>query len=293
MLYAPFIWLVVVLIAASGCTPTDSPGPVTIDFAAIPLRVPVEPGLIDEASGLADSRTIDGHLWVNEDSGTPAQLNLLTSEGKLAARFPLPGIINRDWEDMAVGPGPQAGLSYVYVADIGDNLGRNDLNYIYRLAEPKQVNEPVGPIDRIAFRYADGPRDAEAILLDPLTRDLWIVTKESPVGRLYQLPYPQSTSTVSTATFKGEVPLSLVTSGSISPDGREILLKTYLGIYYWPRFVGETVGSALVGKVSYSLTYQIEPQGEAIAFDKAGNGFYTLSERANALSVTLNYYKHK
>ncbi|NID13579.1 PE-PGRS family protein [Fibrivirga algicola] len=293
MMHPYSILLVMLVVAAGGCTPADSTGPATITFASVPLRVPVEPGLIDEASGLADSRTMDGHLWVEEDSGNPAQLNLLTAEGKLAGRLSLPGVANRDWEDIAVGLGPQAGLSYLYLADIGDNGKQNDQNYIYRLVEPKTLSDPITAIDRIAFRYADGPRDAEAILLDPLTRDLWIVTKESPAGRLYHLPFPQSTSTVSTATFKGEVPLSLVTSGSISPDGQQILLKTYVSVSRWPRAKDETINGALLKDNPAPVPYQIEPQGEAIAFDKAGNGFYTLSERASASSVTLNYYKRQ
>lgn len=267
--------------------------PGSIDFVSSPEKVPVLPGLIDEASGLADSRTIDGHLWVNEDSGTPAQLNLLSHGGKLAGRLPLPGITNRDWEDMTAGSGPQPGVTYLYLADIGDNLAQNTQNVIYRLAEPKSLTESVGTIDRIAFRYADGPRDAETLLLDPLTRDLWIVSKGEANGRLYHLPYPQSTTAMNTAAFRGELPLNLVTSGSISPDGQEILLKTYTGVYYWPRFTGQTVADALIGKKSYSLAYQLEPQGEGICFDKAGNGFFTLSERGNATSVTLNYYKHQ
>ncbi|XAZ82146.1 PE-PGRS family protein (plasmid) [Fibrella sp. ES10-3-2-2] len=275
-----------------GCSEKNPTVP-SINFGSIPSRAAITPGLIDEASGLADSRTIDGHVWVNEDSGTPAQLNLLSHEGKLAGRLPLPGITNRDWEDMAAGPGPQSGVSYLYLADIGDNLAQNGQNYIYRLAEPKSLTESVGTIDRLAFRYADGPRDAETLLLDPLTRDLWIISKGEANVRLYHLPYPQSTTAVNTAAFRGELPLTLVTSGSISPDGQEILLKTYLGVYYWPRPTGQTVTEALVGKNPYSLTYQFEPQGEGICFDKADNGFFTLSERGNAASVTLNYYKHQ
>ncbi len=113
------------------------------------------------------SRSMDGRLWVQEDSGNPAEINLLTTDGKLEKRFPIPGASNRDWEDLAIGPGPQDGVSYLYLADIGDNLKQNDLNYIYRFPEPKNTNESVNGVERISFRYADGARDAEAILLDP------------------------------------------------------------------------------------------------------------------------------
>lgn len=279
------------LLFNGACKPGDPTSSVAGNFVSVPGRSPITPGLIDEASGLADSRTMDGHVWVNEDSGTPAQLNLLTHGGKLAGRFALPGIANRDWEDMAVGPGPQSGVTYLYLADIGDNLARNEQNVIYRLAEPTSLSQAVGAIDRLAFRYADGPRDAETLLLDPQTRDLWIVTKENSSTRLYQLPYPQTTSTVMTASFKGEVPLQVVTSGSLSPDGQQILLKTYLGVYYWSRSPTQTIATALRDGQPRTLTYLLEPQGEGICFDKAGNGFFTLSERGSAASVTLNYYR--
>lgn len=289
----PALLLIGMLFISGACQQGFDSGALPHQFASIPDRASIVPGLIDEASGLADSRTIAGHVWVEEDSGNPAQLNLLSHTGQLVGRFPLPGIVNRDWEDIAIGPGPQADISYLYLADIGDNLGQNEQNYIYRLAEPKSLTETAGSIDHIAFRYADGPRDAEALLLDPITRDLWIISKGEANVRLYLLVYPQSTTSVNTAIFQGELPFTLVTSGNISPDGSEILVKTYTGIYYWPRSNNQSVSKALVGKTYTTLTYLLEPQGEGICFDKDGSGFFTLSERGNAASVTLNYYKHQ
>ena len=35
--------------------------------------------------------------------------------------FTLTGATNVDWEDIAVGPGPAVGTSYLYVADTGNN----------------------------------------------------------------------------------------------------------------------------------------------------------------------------
>jgi len=274
------------------CSKISSPQPVTIDYASIPEKVRVSPGVIDEASGLGDSRTIEEHLWVIESRGTAARLNLLSYGGKLVGSLPLLGVQNRDWEDMAVGSGPQPGVSYLYLADIGNNTTRNEENHIYRLAEPKNMTAPAPAVERISFRYADGPRDAETILLDPSTRDLWIVTKNEANARLYHLPFPQSTSGVMIATFKGEIPLRLVTSGSISPDGTEILLKTYAGVYYWPRFAGETVEQAMRDHPPRPLDYLVDPEGESICFDRKSNGYFTLSKRGNAASVNLNYYKH-
>lgn len=257
-----------------------------------PEKFPVQAGLVDEASGIAASRSMDGRLWVQEDSGTPAQINLMTTDGKLEKRFPLSGIANRDWEDLAIGPGPQEGVTYLYLADIGDNFKQNDVSYIYRFPEPRNQDETIGGIERITFRYSDGPRDAEAILLDPQTRDLWIVTKAEEKVRIYRLPYPQSTTEAIKADYYGELPLNLITGGSVSSDGNEILLKSYLGAYHWRRKEGQSLADAMQKNSYQSLAAEaLGIQGEAICFDKNDNGYYTLPEKGNQTSVTLNYYK--
>jgi hypothetical protein len=261
-------------------------------FSTSPDKFPVQAGQVDEASGIVASHTMDARLWVEEDGGSPAQINLMTTDGKLEKRFPLSGIANRDWEDLAVGPGPQDGVSYLYLADIGDNFKQNDVNYIYRFPEPKNTNENISSIERISFRYPDGVRDAEAVLLDPQTRDLWIVSKAEEKVHLYRLPYPQSTTDVMKADYYGELPLTLITGGSVSPDGNEIALMSYLGAYHWRRKSGQSLADAIQKNSYTSLsTDPIGIQSEAICFDKNGNGYYTLPEKGSQSSITLNYYK--
>ncbi|MGA0557349.1 PE-PGRS family protein [Larkinella sp. VNQ87] len=282
------VGLLLTLVSCGEISPSSS----SDRFSTTPDKFPVQAGQVDEASGIAASRTMDGRLWVQEDSGTPAQINLMTTDGKLEKRFPLPGINNRDWEDLAIGPGPQDGVSYLYLADIGDNFKQNQESYIYRFPEPKNTNETISGIERISFRYPDGPRDAEAILLDAQTRDLWIVSKSEEKVRLYRLPYPQSTADVKTADYYGELPLNLITGGSMSSDGKDILLKSYLGTYYWRRNDGQSVADAMQKTAAKTLASEaLGIQGEAICFDRNNNGYYTLPEKGNQSSVTLNYYK--
>lgn len=282
---------VFLLLTLSSCNEIF-PGKKSDRFSTTPDKFPVQPGLVDEASGIVASRTMDGRLWVQEDSGTPAQINLMTTDGKLEKRFPLSGIANRDWEDLAIGPGPQDGVSYLYLADIGDNFKQNDISYVYRFPEPKNTDETVGGIERISFRYSDGPRNAEAILLDPQTRDLWVVTKDEQKVRIYRLAYPQNTSDVNKADYYGELPLNVITGGSVSADGNEILLISYLGAYHWRRKSGQSLADALQKNNYTSLaTDPIGTQSEAICFDKGNNGYYTLPEKGTQASVTLNYYK--
>lgn len=121
--------LLSIFLLATACQRT-SPDPAVPTFASPPQASPLQPGIIDEVSGIADSRTMPGKLWTEQDGGNPAQLTLLSHAGGLIGHLPLP-VPNRDWEDMSIGPGPQDGISYLYLADIGDNNAQNEVNYGY------------------------------------------------------------------------------------------------------------------------------------------------------------------
>ena len=67
------------------------------------------------------------------------------------------------------------------------------------------------------------------------------------------------------ATLVGEMPFTGVSAAAASPDGKELLVKTYTNVYYWKRNAGETIGAALL-RTPLALGYMLEPQGEAICF---------------------------
>ena len=81
----------------------------------------IDTPLITEASGLAGSRVNPGVLWTHNDSGGLPRVFALDLTGHLLGTWNLPGVNANDYEDIAVGPGPEAGVSYLYVGDIGDN----------------------------------------------------------------------------------------------------------------------------------------------------------------------------
>jgi hypothetical protein len=259
-------------------------------FAATPAATPLAPGIVDEASGIADSRTVTGAIWVEEDSGNPTQLQLVNRNGNFAKKVFIANADNRDWEDLALAPGPVAGTNYLYVADIGDNDARHNDYTIYRFPEPGPGTDTVRLPEKLRFQYPDGAHDAEALLVDPLTKDIFIVTKRDAAARVYHLPYPQSTTALVTATFITTLSFTGAVGGAVSADGKEIVIKTYGGIYYWARDNAETLGNILK-KAPISLGYKVEPQGEAVCFAGDGSGFFTLSERGTAPSVSLNFYR--
>lgn len=262
-------------------------------FEASPVTVPVSPGIVDEASGIADSKRNPGFLWAQQDGGNPAELFLISYNGNVQKKIYIKSAQNRDWEDMALGNGPVAGVNYIYIAETGDNNASYTNYSIYRFEEPFITTDTVLVFDKINFQYPDGAHDAEAILLDGNTKDIYIITKRDAKSKIYKLPYPQSTSSTSVAVEAGELSLNGITAAALSPDGTEILLKTYTAVYYWKRKNNESIVAALM-RNAIASGYVTEPQGEAICFKNDNSAFFTLSEKPFfAASVTLNRYKRK
>ena len=284
--------------AAFSCDPDPKPGAeASADFVTTPERTNIAPGIIDEASGIVPSYSMPGNFWVNQDSGHPNSLYLLSRDGVQIREVKVPGSANRDWEDVAIGPGPLAGVNYLYIGDIGNNnQPTSPVGVIYRVPEVNNVGADFNEsaLEKITFSYPDGPKDAESLLLDPASKDIFVLSKEMQGTGIYRLPFPQSTTETITAEKIGNVPsVFMATGADISKDGSEILVRTYLAVYYWKVKSGETIRQTLTQAATRQLLVAPEPQGEAICMDENGTGFYTLSERANAASVTLNFYKKK
>jgi hypothetical protein len=250
---------------------------------------------INEASGIAASRLNAGILWVHNDSGDKSRIFALNTSGRLCATVYLKGIAARDWEDIAVGPGPDSGVSYVYISETGDNKSRYDEKRIYRFREPlvdsskSAVIDSVSDVETIRFRYADGKRDAEALMVDPLTRDCYIVTKREMNVRIYRLPFPQDTMRTVTVKYLDTLDLSVIVAADISGDGSEIIMKNYSEVLYWKMKPKDAIIKA-VRRKPQKLPYVKEMQGEAICFSADGKGYYTIGEKVKNNACHLYFY---
>lgn len=250
---------------------------------------------LEEVSGLAASVANPGYLWTHNDSGNPAVVYLVDQDLKIRLACKLKGVKNRDWEDIAVGPGPEEGKRYVYVGDIGDNNAKHEYKFIYRFEEPS-VGEQSGEItitefDTIVFKLEDGEKDTETLLIHPTTGDVYVVSKREKPVFVYRLAYPLSTRDTLTAARVASLPLTQIVAGDFSPAGDEIVLKNYDNVYYW-KLESESIGESLSGKPGI-LPYTEEPQGEALAFNLDGSGFFTLSEKIKGEKSFLYYYKRR
>ena len=240
--------------------------------------------LVREASGIVASRQNPGVLWVHNDSGDAPQLFAINDKAEFLGICRLRGAKARDWEDIAVGPGHDPNRQYLYVGDIGDNRGVYPDVTIYRVVEP-EIDPAVpfspttiGPPDAIRLTYPDGPRDAETLLLDPLTRDIYIVSKRDFSSKVYRAPYPQSTREPTRMERVATLPWGLAVAGDVSPDGRRVIVRGMFNASLWDRPAGEPLWHAFSGKQA-TLPLLHEPQGEGICFDARGLGYFTIGEQ--------------
>ena len=246
---------------------------------------------LKEISGIAASINNPKLLWVHNDSGNGANIFLLDEKLDVKLTCTLAGVENRDWEDIAVGPGPDDSKSYVYVADIGDNEAKYQYKYVYRFEEPlwnktQPENIAVTSFDRITFQLPDSRKDTETLLLDPKTKNLYVVSKREEPVCLYELKYPYHKEDTLVAHKLMSLPFTQIVGGDFASNGHEILMKNYNQIYYW-NSSAESMTDVLK-ESPLEIPYEAEPQGESITWAIDGSGFYTLSEekkRKNRISI--------
>jgi len=251
---------------------------------------------ISECSGLAASRQYPGLLWTENDHGNPNLIFLVDTTGVKKATFTVAGVADRDWEDMAAGPGPVAGVTYIYLGEVGDNNNTYDSSYVYRFPEPSVTltagfNGTIPSVEKINYKYPEGPSNTETVMIDPWTKDIYLVTK-GLVSIVYVLPYPQRTDTMNIARKVAILPsnITTITAGDISPNGSEILIKNYDNVFYWKRLTGEPVWHAMMLTPS-TIPYLPEYKGEGMCYSPTGDCYYCCGEyKDGPKSAVMNRY---
>lgn len=252
-----------------------APPAAAVAAAAAPVPAPsgftITDPRIKESSGLAASRIHPGVYWTHNDSDDgPYVYAVDSATGKTVARIAMTGVGKpRDVEAISLGPDGQ-----LYVGDIGDNLGGSwDHVWIYRFPEPKVLGDATVKAEQFTVKYADGPRNAEALMVHPVTGRVYIASKDERAGGLYEGPAALSASGTNTFRRIGDVPW--VTDGAFSPDGGRLALRGYLWAktYPWkdgrPTGDGEQVAAPWQGQAE-SVTYTAD--GAALMFGAEGTG---------------------
>ncbi|MBA2703337.1 MAG: hypothetical protein H0U60_05730 [Blastocatellia bacterium] len=249
---------------------------------------------VNESSGIVASRNNPGLYWTHNDSGDGPNIYALHEHGARRGTWRVRGASARDWEDIAAGPGPQAGASYLYIGDIGDNEGRRSEIIVYRVKEPTikptdSSSSKLKPLvtddaEVIRLRYPDGAHDAESLLVHPVTGDLYIVSK---------IPFANPTVYKATAPLNTNGPITLkriaelnvpslfgglITGGDISPDGLRVALCDYVDGYELVLADARAPFDQIWRQPLKSLDLGKRKQGESIAYRLDGRALLATSE---------------
>lgn len=241
---------------------------------------------LSEISGLTPSTYHPGLYWVHNDGGNPPYLFLIDTAGTIHAKVKVGNGTNRDWEDIA--QGVENGTSYLFIGDIGDNKKQRKNVQIYKVKEPSMDHMDhrefsVTP-EVMNITYSNGSRDAEALMYDPKTGELILVTKREIHVQVYSFPFVQGNHTVAA---KGTVNHHWITAGDINNSG-DILLKNYGHVFFWSNSEQKSTIEQLT-QTNSTTRYRREPLGEAICWKPTG-GFLTISERLGQKPVTIYQY---
>ncbi len=200
-----------------------------------------------------------------------------------------------DWEDMAIGPGPDPDTDYLYLGDIGDNFHFRPLVTVYRIREP--VPDAAGgliqEVESFNLAYPDPGYDSEAMFVDPVTADLFLVTRAERNDATIvfragaaDLVAGRSTELEEVGRFTPEQG-AFVTGADIDATGAAVVFRGLNQVWLWERT-----------DLTFVETFAAEPcrtpstaefQGEAIAFTPDGFSYYTISEgRAPDINLVVS-----
>lgn len=242
---------------------------------------------VTESSGLALSQRDRDVFWTHNDSGGQARLFAFDSQGTCRAIVRIKGADAVDWEDLTAAI--IDGTPCLIVADFGDNARRRSNYQLYVVKEPELANESGGePVrgevklrQRVEFHYDNGSQNSEAIAWIPGSRSVLLASKNKQFrSDVYRLRLPESDPDRPLEAKRiRTLPVPLVTAMDISPDGRRLVLCTYLMAIEYKRQKGESWKDAL-GRDPAMIALPRRQQGESIAYGRDGSVLYLTSEGA-------------
>ncbi|MEU6882029.1 WD40 repeat domain-containing protein [Streptomyces sp. NPDC046712] len=232
---------------------------------------------VTESSGLAASQAHPGVYWTHNDQDAPLIYGIDSRTGETVATLTMKGVgTPRDMEAISIGPDGD-----IYVGDIGDNRdGTWDHVWIYRFPEPKQLKDQTVTAKQYVVKYADGPRNAEALMVHPKTGRVYIASKNEDTGGLYA--GPERLSSGGTNVFRRVDDVPWVTDGAFSPDGSRLVLRGYFTAkeYAWK--------DGRLGDDGADLRVPFQGQSESVTYTKDGSAVMFGSEGRHSEVVRVD-----
>ncbi|MBW3593999.1 MAG: hypothetical protein KY391_00350 [Actinobacteria bacterium] len=248
------------------------------------LQVPA----LTELSGLAASLRNPGLLWAHNDSGDGPFVYCIETSGAGCGIWRVDGAEAVDWEDIAAAP-DERGIPALYIADIGDNARSRATVTVYRVPEPhvatsQDSRTPTLNSEAFTFTYPDRAHDAEAILVNRTTGDLYVITKDyssRSVVFVARAPLVDRAELERVTSIKIEGLLTDRTGASLSPNGKRIVFSTYAGGYEL-RLPHGAHFDRIWGQEPIPIDLGPHEQGEAVTYDVSGTTIISASEGARS-----------
>lgn len=251
---------------------------------------------LTDASGMVASRLNPGNLWFHNDSDAdnPGLLFCTGFQGADCGVARLGGIEPHDWEDMAAGPGPEGGVTYLYVGDTGDEGGDRQVVEVHRFPEPALPADPaptveapfvVENVETLVLRFPDGPHNAESLMVHPATGDLYLLTRETQFTTVFAARAPMEAGIEVELEQVALLDVGFsnarsrqVTGADISPDGLHVVYVTNAEGYELTLAGAEAGFDDIWADNPTVMSIPMRLVGEAIAYRLDSAGVITTNE---------------
>lgn len=278
---------------------STNPNPKASDSAYEPPKIvgQIKSADINESSGLAASRCQENIFWTHNDSGDDAYIYAVDEEGNNKGTWRIANIENIDWEDIAVNR-EKSGKCFLYIGEIGDNKLRRREHAVYRVPEPtisdstsgtgKNNSLIIDTVEIVRFVYPDFDQDAETLMVEPASGDIYVVTKRvsGPAGVYRVKPDFDNTdgqrAEKVTEISVPAIPNGFVTGGDISPDGRRIVICDYTQAYEWSLPENVSRFDDIWKQTASSVDLGKRKGGESVCYSPDGTSIFATSEGRNS-----------
>ena len=271
---------------------------ISADYGKPQIVGTIESKEITESSGIVESRCQENVFWTHNDSGDDAFIFALNQKGEKLGTWKVAGAKNKDWEDIATIKDPKTGKCLLYIGDIGNNERLKSELTIYRVAEPRVSEKDANSskknpsetetAEAIKFEYPDIRHDAETLLVQPNTGDIYILTKSlSSASGVYKIAADFSLDKTNTlkkiADFSvPAVPNGFLTGGDISPDGKRIIICDYFSAYEIVLPENAKNFDEIWTQKPLMVELGEREQGEAVGYSNDGKSIFATSEKKDS-----------
>jgi len=230
------------------------------------------PKHLKEVSGIVFTESSQ-LTWTLEDSGNANKIYGLNSQGKIEKNITIAQTENIDWEDIT-----KDSKENLYIGDFGNNANERKDLAIYKIAKDSLQNESVIPSYKVSFAYPEQTEfppkktklfyDVEAFVEHK--NNFYLFTKNRSKGfdgttLLYRIPNKagfHQAQLLGQFKAEGDFQNAAITSASISPDGKKVVLLSHSKVWIFQNFTSDnffSVPAKIVDLYHFS-------QKEAICF---------------------------